>query len=84
MDNLLARVEQAQQQIAAVRNPQVRRDLIKMLMTVDRALLNMNKESVECRRLHKPTARYQALELETLELIDNLEKFLIFDFLLVG
>ena len=84
MDNLSARVQQAQQQIVAVKNPQARRDLIKMLKTLDSALSNLSKESVECRRLHKPTARYQALELEAEELINNLEQFLIFACLLGG
>lgn len=84
MDNLLQRVEQAQRQIASIQNRQARQDLIKMFKTLDLTLTNLNKESVECRRLHKPTARYQLLEQEVQDQLDNLEKFLVFACLLGG
>ena len=84
MDKLLERVEQAERQIAAVRNRTARRDLIKMLKPIDSALNRMSQESVECRRLHRATARYQQLEQEALDLIDHLEKYLTFACLLGG
>ena len=84
MDELLERVEQAEHQIAAVRNKTARRDLIKMLKPIDSALNSMSKESVECRRLHRPTARYQQLEQEAQDLMSHLEKYLVFACLLGG
>jgi hypothetical protein len=84
MQDLLERVEQAERQIATVRSKVARRDLIKMLKPIDSALNQMSKESVECRRLHRPTARYQLLEQETQDLVQHLEKYLIFACLLGG
>jgi hypothetical protein len=84
MEDLLERVEQAERQIAAVRNKTARRDLIKMLKPIDSALNRMSKESVECRRLHRPTARYQQLEQEAQDLMSHLEKYLVFACLLGG
>jgi hypothetical protein len=55
-----------------------------MLKPIDSALNQMSKESVECRRLHRPTARYQLLEQETQDLVQHLEKYLIFACLLGG
>lgn len=84
MEELLERIDQAEHQIAAIRNKTARRDLIKMLKPIDLALNRLSQESVECRRLHRPTARYQQLEQEALDLVDNLEKYLIFACLLGG
>jgi len=84
MDELLERVEQAERQIATVRSRVARRDLIKMLKPIDLILNRLSQESVECRRLHRPTARYQTLEQEAQDLISHLEKYLIFACLLGG
>ena len=84
MQDLLERVEQAERQIATVRSRVARRDLIKMLKPIDSALNCLSKESVECRRLHRPTARYQLLEQEAQDLVKHLEKYLIFACLLGG
>jgi len=84
MDELLERVEQAERQIATVRSRVARRDLIKMLKPIDVILNRLSQESVECRRLHRPTARYQTLEQEAQDLISHLEKYLIFACLLGG
>ena len=84
MDELLERVEQAERQISAVRNKTARRDLIKMLKPIDFVLNQMSKESVECRRLHRPTARYQQLEQQAQDLVQHLEKYLVFACLLGG
>ena len=84
MDELLERVAQVERQIATVRSKVARRDLIKMLKPIDSALNQMSKESVECRRLHRPTARYQLLEQEAQDLVKHLEKYLIFACLLGG
>jgi hypothetical protein len=84
MQDLLERVAQVERQIATVRNRVARKDLIKMLKPIESALNQMSKESVECRRLHRPTARYQQLEQETQDLISHLEKYLTFACLLGG
>jgi hypothetical protein len=64
------------EQIKAVNNRLARRDLLRMLRTVDSALNELDSERVECRRLNRNTARYQQLESQALELIVNLEQHL--------
>lgn len=76
MDELYHRVTECVEQIKAVNNRQARRDLLRMLRTVDSALNELDSERVECRRLNRTTARYQQLESQALELIVNLEQHL--------
>lgn len=78
MIDLYERTTAAVAQIAAVKNRQARRDLLVMLKNVDRALNEMDRESVECRRLHKSTVRFLQLQEYTEELLVNLEKHLVF------
>jgi hypothetical protein len=76
MDEIYHRVTECVEQIKAVNNRQARRDLLRMLRTVDSALNELDSERVECRRLNRNTARYQQLESQALELIVNLEQHL--------
>jgi hypothetical protein len=76
MDELYHRVTECVEQIKAVNNRLARRDLLRMLRTVDSALNELDSERVECRRLNRNTARYQQLESQALELIVNLEQHL--------
>lgn len=84
MEDLLQRITQAERQIAAIRSKVARRDLVKMLKPIDSILNKLSQESVECRRLHRPTARYQTLEQEAEDLVKNLETYLLFACLLGG
>jgi hypothetical protein len=84
MEDLLERIKQAERQIASVRSRVARRDLVKMLKPITIVLNRLSQESVECRRLHRATARYQTLEQEAEDLVKNLEKYLIFACLLGG
>ena len=84
MESIQERLKQAERQIAAVRSRVARRDLVKMLKPITTVLNRLSQESVECRRLHRPTARYQTLEQEAEDLVKNLEKYLLFACLLGG
>ena len=84
MEDLLERIKQAERQIATVRSRVARRDLVKMLKPITTVLNKLSQESVECRRLHRATARYQTLEQEAEDLVKNLEKYLVFACLLGG
>ena len=55
-----------------------------MVKTVDAAMVVADMESVECRRLHKETARYKELVKNATDLIVNLEQHLTFAALLNG
>lgn len=76
MERLYQRITDSAEQIGHIKNRQARRDLLKMLRTVDSALTQLDMESVECRRLGRVTARYQELETTANELVSNLEQHL--------
>ena len=84
MEQIQERLKQAEQQIASIRSRVARRDLVKMLKPINIVLNKLSQESVECRRLQRPTARYQTLEQEAEDLVKNLEKYLLFACLLGG
>jgi hypothetical protein len=55
-----------------------------MVRTIDAAMLAADQASVECRRLHRETLRYQELVQQAQELVTNLEQHLTFAALLNG
>lgn len=77
-NELFERLDRAIQQINAVKSKVARRDLIKMVRAIDNKITAVDQESVECRRLHKETIRYRELRHEVSELLDNLEKHIVF------
>lgn len=78
MDELQDRVTEAIKHIANIQDRFVRRDLDRMLKTVKEALDELDRESVECRRIHRTTARYEQLKITADERISNLEKHIVF------
>jgi len=55
-----------------------------MVRTIDQAMLAADQASVECRRLHRETLRYQELVQQAQSLVTNLEQHLTFAALLRG
>lgn len=84
MDELYTRIDQAERKIATIKNKVVRKDLLKMVQTIDRAMVAADMASVECRRLHRETLHYRELVKNAQELIANLEQHLTFAVLLGG
>ena len=84
MEELYQRLDRAERQIATIKNKVARRDLLKMVKTVDAAMVAADQESVECRRLHKETSKYKELVQNAGGLITNLEQHLTFAALLNG
>ncbi len=84
MEELYKRLDQAERQIATITNKVARRDLLKMVRTVDTAMVAADMESVECRRLHRDTVRYKELVAHAESLLSNLEQHLTFAALLNG
>tara|TARA_R110000868_G_scaffold82801_1_gene233600 strand:- start:410 stop:661 length:252 start_codon:yes stop_codon:yes gene_type:complete len=78
MDELFQRLDSAERAIAAVKNKVARRDLLKMVKGVDQAVVAADMESVECRRLHRETARYQELIQAVKDRLTNLEQHITF------
>jgi hypothetical protein len=84
MDELYQRLDCAERQIATIKNKVARKDLLKMVKTIDVAMVAADMESVECRRLHRETLHYKELVKKAEELIANLEQHLTFAVLLGG
>lgn len=84
MDELFQRLDRAKKQITTVKNKVARRDLLKMVKAIDRAIVSADMESVECRRLHKETSRYRELVKNVDSLLTNLEQHITFAMLLGG
>ena len=82
MDELFQRLDQAERAIATVKNKVARKDLLKMVKTIDVAIVAADMESVECRRLHKETTRYKELVQKVNDLLTNLEQHITFASLL--
>ena len=78
MDELFQRLDQAEKAIATVKNKVARKDLLKMVKGVDQAVVAADMESVECRRLHRETARYQELVQTVKDRLTNLEQHITF------
>jgi len=84
MEELYQRLDRAERQIATIKNKVARRDLLKMVKTIDVAMVAADMESVECRRLHRETSKYKELVQNAGGLITNLEQHLTFAALLSG
>ena len=78
MDELFERLDNAEQAIATVKNKVARRDLLKMVKTIDTAIVAADMESVECRRMHKESLRYRELVKQVDTLLTNLEQHITF------
>lgn len=77
-NELFERLDVAITQINAVKSKVARRDLVKMVRTIDAKVSEVDRELVECRRMHKETPRYRELQQQAVELLDNLEKHITF------
>ena len=82
MDELFQRLDRAERAIAQVKNKVARKDLLKMVKTIDIAITAADMESVECRRLRRETPRYQELVKNVNDLLTNLEQHITFATLL--
>ena len=84
MEQLAQRLSDAKVRIGNLKNKTARRDLTKMHNTVLAIFEEISRESVECRRMHRPTTRYEKLILNATDQLEHLEKYLVFACLLNG
>jgi hypothetical protein len=77
-NELFERLDRAITQINAVKSKVAKRDLVKMVRAIDGKMTAVDQEKVECRRLHKATPKYRELTQQVYELVDNLEKHIVF------
>jgi hypothetical protein len=84
MEELVDRLYATKAKIGNIKKKTVRADLVKMHNNVLAVINEIDRESVECRRLHKTTARYEKLILNATDLVEHLEKHLVFACLMAG
>jgi hypothetical protein len=72
------RIDAAYTQIGSVKNKVARKDLLVMLRATESAYTQLDKESVECRRIKKETPKYRELLQNFEELLTHLEKHITF------
>lgn len=84
MDDLRLRLTQIEQQIPNIKNRQARRELSMMLKSAHAALTKVDQELVECRRLQRPTVKYQELLINADQVLRFVEQHLTFAALLNG
>jgi hypothetical protein len=72
------RIDNAYTQITAVKDKVARKDLLVMLRATESAYTQLDKESVECRRLKKETLKYRELLKNFEEILTHLEKHITF------
>jgi hypothetical protein len=84
MEQLEQRLYATKVRIGNLKNKTARRDLVKMHNNVLAIFEDISRESVECRRVRKTTARYEKLVADATDQIDHLEKYLVFACLLTG
>lgn len=84
MDEVFQRLNAAEQAIYKVKNKVARKDLLKMVRTIDQAIVDVDMASVECRRLHRETLLYTELVHKVHDLLTNLEQHITFANLLAG
>lgn len=78
MDELFQRLDRAEKAIAMVKHKVARRDLLKMVKTIDTVIVAADMESVECRRTKRETPRYRELVKKVEDLLTNLEQHITF------
>jgi len=78
MDELYERLDLAIPQINALKSKVAKRDLIKMVRTIDSAMTAADQALVECRRLKRETLQYKEAVAKAKDLIDNLERYITF------
>jgi hypothetical protein len=61
MEEIIQRTTFLEDQIKGLKSINARRDLTTMLKVLERSITELSQESVECRRLHKSTTKYQTL-----------------------
>jgi hypothetical protein len=84
MDDLHLRLTQIESQITRIKNRQARRELTMMLRSANAAITRVDQELVECRRLQRPTSKYQDLITEANQVLKFVEQHLTFAALLNG
>lgn len=76
------RLQTVTSSILGIKDLTARKQLTVMLNTVLNAYTEISREAVECRRLHRPTARYIELTAKFDQLLTALEQYITFGLLI--
>jgi len=70
-------------QISKIQDPCVRHDLERMFRVAEKMLSEISQEMVECRRLHRETARLGELRSSTHERLVQIEQYITMALLVI-
>lgn len=63
-------------QISGIKSPKIRQDLEKMHRNLEILLSELSQESVNCRRLHRDTPKYQELYIQIKDRMTQIEQYI--------
>jgi hypothetical protein len=78
MDEYLQRIDTLSRQTQRFKSYEAREDLDRMINAAQAVAQNLSRELVECRRLHRITARAQTLEIKLEDLLANAEQMMVY------
>ena len=84
MTDFATRYIHAASLVKTMRNKQARQDLDRMVRAVDKIRTLRSQEAVICRRKRQTTRKYNDLDKQCEEQLDQLEKYIVFARLLYG
>lgn len=78
MDEYLQRIDTLSRQAQRFKSYEAREDLDRMINAARAVAQDLSRELVECRRLRKITERAKTSEARLTDLLDNVEKMLVY------
>lgn len=78
MDEYLQRIDSLSRQAHKFQSYEAREDLDRMIGAARAVAQDLSRELVECKRLHKITARAQTLEIKLEDLLANAEQMMVY------
>ena len=78
MDEYLQRIDSLSRQAHKFQSYEAREDLDRMIGAARAVAQDLSRELVECRRLRRITVRAQSFEAQLTDLLDNVEKMLVY------
>jgi predicted nucleic acid-binding Zn-ribbon protein len=80
---LRQRADEIRIQISKIPHSRVRQDLERMFRVAEKMLAEISQEMVECRRLHRETARLVELQSKTRERLLQIEQYITMALLVI-
>ena len=83
IEQLIHRVDATEKSVYHVKDTIAKHDLLKMIKPIRAKISELSKAEINCRRTGKQTLTYTEIRDTVCELIENLEKHLVFAKLMI-